>query len=175
MAEGGLDIAPERMEFSTILHEINLTDEKKVQLKEWRGDQIIDIRLWREYPTKTGICLTPLLWKMLCQAVDEVEDAVYDERHKTVHLGGPCFVIVNPDMKRIYLKRGRMGDGEIMCDQMISLTLREWIKLSNSMSDICKLIPNFDDYKPCFMRDGHSNQLSILQCADCNPFTFMNW
>jgi hypothetical protein len=174
----GYDIVPGRVELAPHNCEVTFAPFKKLQLKEWQGDLRIDIRVWSGYPTRKGVSLSPLRWKMLCLNVEEIENAVFENKAKTLHLGGPFFVYVDPTYKRIHLRCYWLPAGEekeVPTKRGITLTLQDWRGLVKTMDDVRNRIPNYNELKPCFSKDDHLNQTSALQCSECNPFHFCDW
>uniref|UniRef100_A0A8W8HKZ7 Uncharacterized protein n=1 Tax=Magallana gigas TaxID=29159 RepID=A0A8W8HKZ7_MAGGI len=51
----------------------------------------------------------------------------------------------------------------------VSLRIPEWANLKNSLSEINFHLPvGLDSVAPCYARQGHSNQMAMLECMECN-------
>lgn len=49
------------------------------------------------------------------------------------------------------------------------------MELKSHIAEIEKAVPEPEGFVPCEMRDGHINQLGMLQCSTCNPLEFEIW
>jgi len=111
--------------------------------------------------------------------VSEINDLVkaLDDNKKNVdfrrHIGSGRYVSVTSgilcvDFRKFFCPA---GTDEIKPTRSgVALSLHEWWKFVEIIKSIDDAHPALATAVPCYTGDDHLNQLSALQCPECNPF-----
>jgi Transcriptional Coactivator p15 (PC4) len=162
--------------------EYHLGDNVYLSAKYHNGVKVVHVRKYdvngeKRYPTKTGICLSHIRFSSLMWQLDEIDEAYkyvsgMENEWLTVHIGGPLYASVSSGFKCVNFKYFfRASNNKILpSKQGITLTIPIW---ENLMKFAAELRDNDHDLKSaprCTERADHMNQLTFLNCLECNPF-----
>jgi len=89
-------------------------------------------------------------------------------------IGGGYYVSISTkiyciDIRRFFLPRGETDAKPTR--QGIALRLREWDEMKKIVDAINNAYPSLGTALPCYLGDDHVNQLEVLQCTECYPFS----
>ena len=88
-----------------------------------------------------------------------------------VHLGGGvyCSVTTHVDIRRYFMK----SDNTLQATkEWVSLRISEWADLVKDMDKIKNADDELARAIPCYEEPSHMNQISVLSCRECHPFTY---
>ena len=121
------------------------------ELTEWNGSKRVDLRVWENdtVPTKTGISLSLLLWKILCNATEVVDYLIGGVKNREpvdwrYHLGENVYVSIKAPHPTIHVRKYFVPNGEwtlFPTKKGVTLSLYEWQELK-------KIIPMFEEREP---------------------------
>jgi len=141
--------------------------ETKVHVREYIDEK---------YPTKKGICLSPIRWAALLGTaftLDEILSNRSDLRDDyRVHLGGFVYVKANKEYGTIDIRQYFIPDGqhnEIPTKKGVTLRKFEWFALKKRVDDINRLSEDLINAKPCAESLDHANPERYFACLECNP------
>lgn len=120
--------------------------------------------------------------RILCDSIEIIDKNLEDvKKDKDVdyrlHLGGNVHVSVTSPYRCInirkfnFIRNVESGKKTLyLTREGVSLRIPECAKLKNSLSEINFYLPvGLDSVAPCYARQGHSNQMAMLECMECNP------
>lgn len=161
----------------------NIGSGYKLSAKSYNGDRIVHIRWYKEdngrtFPTKKGVCLTPMRFSALVDLLDDVDKAYARvsstaDAWETLHLGGPLYVSVKHGFGCINIRYFfKADDGRVLpTKQGVALSLPVWRELKKAAVDLKQQDPILKSAERCGWGDLlHQNQLGFVDCAECNPF-----
>ena len=153
----------------------HIGNEKFVTVKEWKGELRVDLREWMGVrPTKKGISLTLMRWKILVGMLEYIDEALTEKTTYNRHLGGNVHCTVENGYVSIR-QYWKPEEDVVPTRKGLNLRLFEYEKLKNVISDIGQALPELDSVVPCYDQSDHMNQLGAMMCSECNPDDFMNW
>ena len=145
----------------------------------YQGNTYLQVREYKinpygnMYPTKTGIAMLSSRFAILHKHLVQITKAAIDVRRGKpdanidVHLGGGFRVRVSyphivVQMRKYYLPDGTKKEQPTKFG--ITLTFKQWAKLTEAVEKCKALIPAFKDAKPCYEGPDHP-----ADCQECNP------
>ena len=162
---------------------IELGNDRFVKATEWRDEIRIDVRQWeiqnyKRVPTKTGISLPLHRWKMLVDMFEFLDQALYEKRDYTTHLGRNVYATVKASDICVDIRQHWLPPNQtevVPTKKGITLRPGEYAKLKDVASVICDFVPELNSVVPCPYRSDHMNQLGFLSCPECNPDHCAEW
>lgn len=154
---------------------IEIGNYRYVQTTEWKGEARIDIREWelregRKFPTKKGISLPLMRWKLLVESFDELDKALQDKTKYSSHIGGNVFVSARSDSVCIDIRQFWIPPNKtdlVPCRKGICLRPDEYSKLKDTATVMNEFQPLLNTCIPCIYE--HQNQIAMFECAECTP------
>lgn len=114
------------------------------------------------------------LLKPLTLSIDLIDTALTKKEDPNYHIGANIFVTVKEDSPCVAIRKYWKPENEenlVPTNKGIYLRPLEYLNLKSHLSNIEKAVSELENTKACFLQDDHQNQLGMLQCAVCNPFT----
>jgi hypothetical protein len=129
-----------------------------------------------DWPTKTGIALSPQRWVSLLRLSELVKETAQDIKEgKDVdaefHVSGPIFLTMKSPFHTINIRQWFMKDGiKRPSTKGIVLHLSQWEKLLRLETKMETCLPLLKGMLPCYFSKDHASQIGGLECTECNPF-----
>jgi hypothetical protein len=149
----------------------------------FNGNRVVNIRYYREengrtFPTKKGVCLTPMRFAALVDFLDDADKAyefvsTRQGEWRTVHVGGQLFISVTNGYGCINVRYFyKADDGKVLpTKQGVSLALPVWRELKKWAVELKERDPILKLAERCGWGDlMHQNQTGFVECGECNPF-----
>jgi hypothetical protein len=143
----------------------------------YRGDDKIHIRQFNPYPTKIGICFSPLRLAAFRVKLSEIEEGVKLLRagkpvNLKIHIGGLVYVTIQSgyfivNIRKYFIPENQID--EIPTRSGIALKLNEWDKLKQCFVELLRLTPEIASIQPCYSSFDHANVITMMDCEECNP------
>ena len=164
----------------------NPQQNKYIELTNWQREPRIDVRVWGgpfesayPYPTKKGVSFPLLRWKALCFFIEDIDDAMIQEKNWKSHLGGNVYASTSTEFpKRVDIRQWFIPDGYselVPTKRGINLNNREWNQLKEAAQDLQENVSELKELIPCFKQESHNSQLVMLQCKECSPNDWQKW
>jgi hypothetical protein len=138
-----------------------------VHIREYRGD----------YPTQTGIALTPTRFLVLLQNMDDINATLarLSEANFTrkIHLGGGVFLSLRGGYNTVSIRHHFIPKNQsipIPTKKGISLRLREWKALYTQIEEIRNVSSDLVYVAPCYLSGPHLKLTRTVTCKECFPF-----
>ena len=130
---------------------MSLGGGKYAELTEWKGSKRVDLRFWETetIPSKTGVSLSLIQWKTLCNMVDTIDDLVARLKDREpvdwrCHLGDDVYVVIQAPNRCIHVRKHFVPEGEwtmVPTKKGVTLSMYQWEELK-------KTIPIFEEKEP---------------------------
>jgi hypothetical protein len=143
----------------------------------YRGDVKIHIRQFDPFPSKIGVCFTPLRLAAFRNKLDEIEEGVKLLRagkpvDLKLHVGGLVYVTIQSgyfivNIRKYFIPENQID--EIPTRSGIALKLNEWDKLKECLVELLLLAPEIEAVQPCYSSFDHANVITMMDCEECNP------
>ena len=131
------------------------------------------------YPNKKGVTLPLWRWIVFENQESEIVEAAAqywkDRKEQQWHLGGGVYVTVNHTYPAIDIRHYWKPDDAVKpCPTRkgVKLDRKQFNKLGDVMKVIRDFVPELNNTIPCYMREDHQNQIGMLRCKECNPFSY---
>ena len=154
-----------------------LGNGRRVRVGDWKGEKRVDIREWNgEIPTKKGICLTLMRWRSFLDYIDQVDEALQNNKTYSLDLGGNVYCNVKEDNPCVDIRQfWKPQDDVIPTKKGLCLRPREYQRLKDILPEVNVAIPELSSVVPCMLQSDHANALGFLKCSECNPNDYANW
>ena len=118
-------------------------------------------------------------WAQFRQSIEEIDGKVQaltlnqDEVKYRNHIGGGFYVTVTSgypcvDIRKFFLPP---KETEVRATRKgVAILLHEWVEMKAVVNSINDKYVTLGTALPCYLQNDHNNQLSALQCCECNPF-----
>jgi Transcriptional Coactivator p15 (PC4) len=143
----------------------------------YRGDVKIHIRQFDPFPSKIGVCFTPLRLAAFRAKLGEIEEGVKLLRAGRpvdikIHIGGQVYVTIQSgyflvNIRKYYTPENQADEMPTRCG--IALKLNEWDKLNQCLAELLRVAPEIRSAQPCYMSFNHADIITMMDCEECNP------
>ena len=154
-----------------------LGNGRRVRVVEWKGETRVDVREWDgDIPTKKGVSLSLSRWKSFLDFIDQVDEALKENKTYSLHLGGNVYCNVKEGSPCVDIRQyWKPQDDVVPTKKGLRLRPQEYQRLKDILQEVNAAIPELSSVVPCMFRSDHANPSGFLKCSECNPNDFMNW
>ena len=166
-----------------------LGDGIRLTVVKYQNEVRVDLRKWGTnavgvpHPTKKGVSFSLQRWVRMGHMQDRIATIMTsienkEEASERIFIGGRLQVEMKSPYHCVDLREWYVDeqDGAFKPTRKgISLKFRQWRKLCTYAGQIQQLVPEIQHLLPCYMDTDHQNQLGMLACSECNPYTSALW
>ena len=168
---------------------LHIGDEVYVVAKKYNGELQIHIRQFNRfdrstYPTKKGVTLSLLRWRVLELRKDNIDKYFQDfyedlgNEEQSIHLGGGIYATMNYEYPVVNIRhwwKPNEGTEPKPTKRGIILNNAKWKQLKNAMDIMRDFVPELNSVSDGCDQIDHQNQIGMLRCKECNPFDYVNY
>jgi hypothetical protein len=151
--------------------------------KLYNGSKVVHLRKYAErngkrYPTKHGVCFTPMRFAALVMLLNDIDEAYKfvqetEDDWRTIHIGGALFGSVTHGYNCVNIRYFfRSESGKVLpTKQGIALPIAVWEQLKTHAVELKEKDPELKEAVRCNYGDLlHQNQMEAFNCGECSPF-----
>ena len=123
-----------------------LDNQRYVKVSEWKEEKRVDLREWEaNKPTKKGISLTRMRWKNFTDGIENVDEALKDNKYYCLHLGGNVYCTVRENNPCVDIRQYWKPEEEVVpCRKGLCLRPGEYLLSKKAIPKIGTAVPELN-------------------------------